>query len=114
MSYIRIRNRRVPRFAANTKNVLGRRGFLAGGGMFAAGLLSTPSPASDDNLPPHIPAWMKEQGEGVLSPTYGRPSPFEKNVVRRRRGMTPTQTAASSNTPLADLHGIITPNGLHL
>ena len=69
--------------------------------------------ADDVNLPPHVPSWMKEQGAPILSPPYGQPSPFEKHVIRRMRGPTPTQTAASSMTPLQDLHGIITPNGLH-
>jgi sulfane dehydrogenase subunit SoxC len=65
------------------------------------------------NLPPNIPQWMTEQGAPVLSPPYGAPSPFESEVVRRRRFRSPTLTAASSVTPLQDLHGIITPNGLH-
>jgi sulfane dehydrogenase subunit SoxC len=69
--------------------------------------------AADENIPPHVPSWMKEQGAPILNPPYGQPSPFEKDVIRRVRGPTPTQTAASSMTPLQDLHGIITPNGLH-
>jgi len=68
---------------------------------------------ADDNLPPHVPSWMKEQGAPILNPAYGQPSRYEKNAIRRIRGATPTQTAASSMTPLQDLHGIITPNGLH-
>jgi sulfane dehydrogenase subunit SoxC len=56
---------------------------------------------------------MREQGAPILNPPYGQPSPFEKHVIRRMRAPTPTQTAASSMTPLQDLHGIITPNGLH-
>jgi sulfane dehydrogenase subunit SoxC len=51
-----------------------------------------------------------------MSPPYGLPSPFESGVARReRRGGAPfpTRQAAISLTPLQDLHGIITPNGLH-
>ena len=47
---------------------------------------------------------------------YGRPSKFEANVVRRyRQGLPepPTRLSSFSLTPLQDLHGIITPNGLH-
>lgn len=64
-------------------------------------------------VPLDVPQWMKEQGAAVLSPAYGVPSPFEKNVIRRPRSVTPTLTAASSNTPLQNSFGIITPNGLH-
>jgi len=97
---------------------IARRKFLTGGAALASGaasaaLSTTPAIAADDNLPPHVPAWMKEQGAPILSPPYGVPSPFEKYVVRKARAATATQTAASTLTPLQDLHGIITPNGLH-
>ncbi len=55
-------------------------------------------------------------GADVMSPPYGRPSTFEARVVRRDRtggSPYPTRKAAASLTPLQDLHGIITPNGLH-
>ena len=51
-----------------------------------------------------------------MSPPYGRPSRFEANVVRRyRQGLPepPTRLSSFSLTPLQDLSGIITPNGLH-
>jgi len=94
---------------------VGRRDFLAGGAVIATDWLSAKgaSAAPGNNLPPNVPEWMKEQGVPILTPPYGQPSPFEKNVVRRPRVATPTQTAASTNTPLQDLRGIITPNGLH-
>ena len=94
---------------------VGRRSLLKGGIAIAtSGLLpASKAEASDDNLPPHVPSWMREQGAPILNPPYGQPSPFEKHVIRRMRAPTPTQTAASSMTPLQDLHGIITPNGLH-
>jgi sulfane dehydrogenase subunit SoxC len=40
------------------------------------------------------------------------PSKFEKNVVRRLREARATDTEAFSVTPLQNLHGIVTPNGL--
>ena len=55
-------------------------------------------------------------GADVMSSPYGRPSTFEAHVVRRDRtggSPYPTRKAAASLTPLQDLHGIITPNGLH-
>jgi sulfane dehydrogenase subunit SoxC len=51
-----------------------------------------------------------------MSPPYGLPSRFEAKVVRRyRRGLPepPTRLSSFSLTPLQDLSGIITPNGLH-
>ena len=51
-----------------------------------------------------------------MSPPYGLPSKFEADVVRRERSVGspyPTRQAAVSLTPLQDLHGVITPNGLH-
>ena len=51
-----------------------------------------------------------------MSPPYGLPSKFEAGVVRREHSggsPYPTRQAAISLTPLQDLDGIITPNGLH-
>lgn len=59
-----------------------------------------------------IPESMLSQGEPILTPPYGIPSKFEKNVIRRPTDLTPTNTASWSFTPLQDLHGTITPNGL--
>ena len=99
---------------------LGRRGFLGGSaGLIGAGVAAgagRPDPAQAAEAvdpPPDVPEWMTRQGAPILSPPYGLPSPFEAGVVRRRRSRSPTATAASSSTPLQDLHGIITPNGLH-
>lgn len=58
-----------------------------------------PGPA----IPPHIPPWMTEWGP--YPSEYGTRSPFERHVVRL-----PGDT--SSRTPLADLHGTMTPNSL--
>jgi sulfane dehydrogenase subunit SoxC len=92
---------------------MGRRAFLAGSAALGTVFRGTASAQSDANLPPNVPQWMTEQGAPILSPAYGVPSPFERDVVRQARAKTRTSTAASSCTPLQDLHGIITPNGLH-
>lgn len=98
----------------------GRRSLLRAGAILTAGMapLGTTfrraaAAESEANLPPNVPQWMTKQGAPILTPAYGVPSPFEHNVVRRPRAKTPTLTASSSCTPLQDLHGIITPNGLH-
>ena len=59
-----------------------------------------------------VPPWMTRQGTPILSPPYGMPSPFEKNVVRRYREVRATDTAATTFAPLQDMYGTITPNGL--
>lgn len=69
-------------------------------------------PAAAEERPTDLP-WMHEQGRPVASPAYGVPSSFERGVIRRARGSTPFPTASSTGTPLQDLHGIVTPNGLH-
>ena len=55
---------------------------------------------------------MLVQGKPVASPPYGVPSEFEKHVVRLANDRTPTPFSSWSFTPLQDLHGPITPNGL--
>jgi len=60
-----------------------------------------------------VPPWTKELGAGIDAMPYGVPSTFEKNVVRRNvPWLTATTQSSVSFTPIADLDGIITPNGL--
>ena len=80
---------------------------MTAGGAIADGL---PSPAGA--MPPDVPDSMRSLGQPILSPPYGVPSKFEKNVVRRLRETRATDTEAFSVTPLQNLHGIVTPNGL--
>jgi sulfane dehydrogenase subunit SoxC len=100
------------RFLRGALGLVGGAGAVvaSGRGALAAEPAANLPPA---NLPPNVPEWMTRQGAPVLSPPYGAPSPFEAGVVRKPRSHSPTWTAASSSTPLQDLHGIITPNGLH-
>jgi sulfane dehydrogenase subunit SoxC len=63
------------------------------------------------NVPPNVPQWSRVQGRTFLSPPYGLPSPFEKDVVRVLPSVVnPFPTA--TRTPLQNLKGTITPNGL--
>lgn len=71
-----------------------------------------PAPAGQNDLPPNVPPWTKEQGRPIVSPAYGQPSPYEKDVIRRPTNLTTTQLASWSFTPLQDLRGMVTPNGL--
>ena len=55
---------------------------------------------------------MKVPGDPMGSQTYGTPSPFEKDVVKNISKNLPQYLSASGRTPLQELDGIITPNGL--
>lgn len=81
---------------------------LGGGGL----LLARGGWAQPADGQPLIPESMLSQGAPILSPPYGLPSPYEKDVIRRPTDLTPTTTSSWSFTPLQDLHGTITPNGL--
>jgi sulfane dehydrogenase subunit SoxC len=90
-----------------------RRAFLKAGAALSAAAGGMLVPAAAQSADPlTVPPGMKEQGHPIVSPPYGVPSPFEKNVVRRFRDVRVTNTAATSFAPLQDMHGIITPNGL--
>jgi len=96
-----------------------RRGLIGAGLGLAAGAMPTAAAysatESAQNLPPAVPQWQKQPGAPVMTPPYGLPSPQEANVVRRPRpgAPSPTNLASLSNSPLQDLSGIVTPNGLH-
>lgn len=64
------------------------------------------------NLPPNVPEWMKAPGDPMGSEPYGSPSVYEKGVVRNISKTLKQYISASGRTPLQDLDGIITPNGL--
>ncbi len=87
-----------------------RRGMIAATAALAGGLGSGRADADDAALT--VAPWMQQQGAPAGKP-YGVPSPYEHNVIRRTGAPLPFPSAASSGTPLQDLHGIITPNGLH-
>lgn len=91
--------------------MVSRRALLAAAAAVGSGVGTA---ANADAGPPAVPDWERTQGAGVLTDPYGKPSKFEANVVRRlREGKgAPTAQASNSVTPLQDLHGIITPNGL--
>jgi sulfane dehydrogenase subunit SoxC len=95
---------------------LGRREFLQLGGRTVLASMPGATLAASGaaaNLPPSVPEWMKALGKGVDADPYGLPSRFEQSVIRRNVDwLTATTQSSVSFTPLQDLDGIITPNGL--
>jgi len=92
-----------------------RRGFLATAGGLAASALAPAARADGNpaNQPPNVPEWTRSLGEGVAVRPYGKPSKFEKDVIRRDvEWLTASRESSVSFTPLHELEGIITPNGL--
>jgi sulfane dehydrogenase subunit SoxC len=96
-----------------------RRHLLRGAAAIGGAALATSlagradaAPAETSNLPPNVPEWMKVPGDPMGSQPYGTPSPFEKDVVKNISKTLPQYLSASGRTPLQDLDGIITPNGL--
>ena len=94
-------------FRADRRSLFQRAAALAAvGGVTDAVAQANPA----DALP--IPPSMKAPGAPVGARLYGEPSSFEHAVVRNVPPNLPQYISASSRTPLQDLDGIITPNGL--
>jgi sulfane dehydrogenase subunit SoxC len=92
----------------NPRHGFRRRHVLEG---LAAGAVLIPRSTRAAEAPPGIPGWMQTQGIDMNAHPYGQPAAFEAKVVRELM-KSPTSTAGVSLTPLQDLHGTITPNGL--
>ena len=64
---------------------LNRRELLVGsaslGALAAASNSVFAKEITSNNLPPNVPEWTGELGDGVDANPYGMPSAFEKNVV---------------------------------
>lgn len=68
-----------------------------------------PAPAT---APLEVAPWTREPGAPLLTPPYGLPSRHEADVIRRSARPAAMPGSGSSMTPLAELHGTLTPNGL--
>ncbi|SEH80122.1 Oxidoreductase molybdopterin binding domain-containing protein, partial [Methylobacterium sp. 275MFSha3.1] len=89
-----------------------RRRFLRRGVAAAVGMVAGHGARAEEASPPGIPESMKAPGADVGSQTYGQPSRFEEGVIRNVPKGLKQYISASSRTPLQDLDGILTPNGL--
>jgi sulfane dehydrogenase subunit SoxC len=113
-----LRNREEPMGDPAKPNGASRRNFMksalsGGAAIAAAGAFSTRASAADDPLITEKQPWNQYLGEGVDARPYGTPSKFEEHVVRRDVPWLTSDSVSSVNfTPLHELEGIITPNGL--
>ena len=97
--------------AASRRAVL--RAALAAGGAAALGHPALAGAGNPANQPPNVPDWTRYLGDGVAIRAYGKPSKHEAHVIRRHvEWLTASRESSVSFTPLHELDGIITPNGL--
>ncbi|WP_157015716.1 sulfite dehydrogenase [Mesorhizobium xinjiangense] len=94
-----------------------RRSFLKGGltagAAAAAAAVSGRAMAEGDPAITEVQDWNRYLGDGVDARPYGHPSQYESHVVRQDVPWLTADPISSVNfTPLHELDGIITPNGL--
>src|SRR5262249_56164730 len=90
-----------------------RRRFIVGAAGLAAGSAADARADDAKNLPPNVADWTRQLGEGVGLRSYGNPSKYEKDVIRRTvPWLTATPESSLSFTPFHHLHAIITPTPL--
>ncbi len=90
--------------------LLDRRLFLKRGVYFSVAALASGSVRAEESDRQRLP-WMERPGEPFSN--YGLPSPYEKRTIRWTMGNEMAPGNGVSWTPLHDLEGMITPNGLH-
>ncbi|MFL6812869.1 MAG: twin-arginine translocation signal domain-containing protein, partial [Bradyrhizobium sp.] len=105
----------VSRLRATAKP-LARRSFLKLSAAFTGSIALGPNSGTAEPAPASPPAdatWSQSLGAGVVDRPYGRPADHEAGVIRRNAPwLTATTESSVSFSPLQDLQGIITPNGL--
>lgn len=91
-----------------------RRGLLRSAFAAAAAAMGTRAMAAGDPDIVNLPEWSRMLGNAVATQPYGQPSKYEANIIRRQSpGLTQTDQASVSFTPLQHMFGMITPSGLH-
>ena len=88
-----------------------RRTLLRGITGVATALAARPALAAE---PLAVPPASRILGKPVAADPYGKPARYEANIIRRQSpGLTRTNESSIAFTPLQNLFGVITPNGLH-
>lgn len=97
-----------------TRRELLRKSFLGAlAAMTPAAALAAATAVDDPDIV-NLPPWTRSLGLPVAHPPYGQPSKYESNIVRRSSpGLTQTDRASVSFSPLQGMFGIITASGLH-
>ncbi len=95
----------------------GRRAFLrlsaATASSVVLGHRAADAAEKADAFPPNDAPWSQTLGPGIVDRPYGQPSKFVKDVIRRNvPWLTASKESSVSFSPIQDLNGIITPNGL--
>ncbi len=73
--------------------------------LWQVAVAGAPSALADNakNLPPNVPDWTRNLGDGVGVRPYGHPSKYEKEVIRRTvPWLTATPESSVAFTPLHD------------
>ena len=99
---------------SKTASSASRRSFLKSGlALSGVAATATVATAAGDPAILELQDWNQTPGDGVDARPYGAPSEFEKSVVRKNVPWLTADPVSSVNfTPLHELDGIITPNGL--
>jgi sulfane dehydrogenase subunit SoxC len=96
--------------SADRRSLLKLSAAAVGGAMLGS---AAPLRAEESASPPADPDWSQSIGAGVVDQPYGQPAEFERDVIRRNvPWLTATRESSVSFSPLQNLSGIITPNGL--
>jgi sulfane dehydrogenase subunit SoxC len=89
---------------------MNRRRFIERTALLGASALSASAAAQQTSL--QVPKWSATPGLPLSHDNYGAPSPFEKAVIRRGRQDYAMPGSGSVMSPLGNLRGTVTPNGL--
>jgi len=90
-----------------------RNGLLAGGATALGSISASAAAANGEDVILQKQDWRTDLGDGVGVRPYGTPSSHEAHVIRRNvEWLTADPVSSVSFTPLHELEGIITPNGV--
>ncbi len=103
-----------PELSSTSRTPSGRRSMLRTGlAAGAAAALTAGRARAADPTPPAEPLWSQSLGPGIGDRTYGKPSHFESDMMRRNvPWLTVNAESSISFTPLQYQQGIITPSGV--